>query len=83
MKFIKLSAVALVIGLALWFLGFAVASRLPAPHENLELRNEPEQTLTTVKPFHRELHGHDYAITPVFDYHLKGRVVCFLLAHGF
>lgn len=83
MKFIKPSAIALVLGLALWFLSFSLASRLPAPRENPELRNEPEQTATTAQPFQRQLQGHTYSITPVFDYRLKGRVVSLSDAMGF
>ena len=83
MKYIKPSAMALILGLALWFLSFSLASRLPAPRENPELRDEPVQTPTAAQPFHREIRGHDYSITPIFDYDLRGRVVSLSDAMGF
>ncbi len=82
MKPIKLSAIALIMSLALWFIAFSFASRLPRPAPNPLLHSEPEQTSTVVKPFTRTIENHLYEITPVFDYRLRGRVVSLSDAMG-
>ena len=82
MKYIKPSAIALVLGLALWFLSFSLASRLPVPAAFSEIHNEPAQTATQAQPFDINLKGHTYSLKPRFDYRLRGRVVAMSDAMG-
>ena len=82
MTLIKSSAVALIGALAVWFVSFSLASRLPAPSQNSLLHDDPAQTETSVAPFDVSVHNHKYSLTPRFEYHLRGRVVALSDAMG-
>lgn len=82
MKFIKPSAIALVVGLALWFVSFSLASRLPPPAAFPEIHEDPAQTETQAQPVEIDLKGHKYGLKPRFDYRIRGRVVAMTDAMG-
>jgi len=66
----------LLAGFALLVFAFVYRGATPRPGElAADVREEPRQTATRVKPFPVHADGVDYRIDPVFDYDIAGLVV--------